>query len=472
MQSNSEPIPTAEVRAARSPWWLSWIPLIALGVAVYMVYSSLQEKGLLITVEAGEGHGIRDGASVQYRGIRVGTVEEVRLRPGLQGVDLMVRLDDDARELAQAGTEFWIVYPRVGLDGIQGIDTVVGARYLAVAPPRTSAGGAVQKTFQARTEPPVEDYLEEGGLEIVLDAPSKFGMEPGAPVTYRGFWIGRVVSVALASDATVVEVRLRIAREYRSLVRTNSVFWEESGIELDLSLTGGITLDVGTLRSLLVGAIAMATPSYPGETVEDGQRFALVAGPKKDWMDWRPALPIGLGALPEGLVPPQPVEGEVSWRSGRLLRSRNVQRAWLLPTAEGLLAPADFAHQVPVEDADDLTVQLGDWIVATVPERRGEGAVRILAAPEPIESPWPRERMRRLGDPEDCMVYAGKALPAQSIASYRLLASPRGWEVSEDVRFSREWHGAPVIARRDGALVGLLIVREGGAHIAPLPGND
>ena len=146
----SPSLPQAEVRTARSPFWFGWIPLIALGIATYMVYASLQEKGLLITVQAAEGHGIRDGASLRYRGIRVGTVEDVRLQSGLTGVELVVRLDDDARELAQSGTEFWIVYPRVGLDGIQGIETVVGARYLAVAPPRQGTKRTPQRRFEAR----------------------------------------------------------------------------------------------------------------------------------------------------------------------------------------------------------------------------------------------------------------------------------------------------------------------------------
>ena len=474
MTDTTQPLPNAAVRSARSPWWFGWIPLIALGIATYMVYSSLQEKGLLVTVQATEGHGIRDGARVRYRGIDVGTVEEVRLQSGLVGVELMVRLDEDARELAQEGTEFWIVYPRVGLDGIQGLETVVGARYLAVAPAKASVGGSPQRVFQARSEPPVEEFVEEGGLEIVLDAPSKFGMERGAPVTYRGFWIGRVVSVELASDATVVEVTIRIAPEYRSLVRNNSVFWEESGIELDLSLTGGVTLDVGTLRSLLVGAVAMATPSYPGEIVPDGHRFALAAGAEKDWMDWRPALPIGVGALPEGLTPPKPWRAQITWSSGRILKTRNVQRAWVLPVAGGLLAPDDFGDQIPSDSAENLEIRIGDLLVNQVPSRTGQGSVRLLAWEdgEAQEAAWPAARMRRLGLPEDCMVYAGEQLAAQSVAAYRLLSSARGWEVSEDMRFSRDWHGAPVIARSDGALIGLLVVQEGAAHIAPLPGQE
>ncbi|HPF13741.1 MAG: MCE family protein [Planctomycetes bacterium] len=467
--STQSEFPSAVVVTKRTSVWLGWMPLLALGITIYLVFASLQERGLRITVRAAEGQGIRQGASVRYRGIQVGTVEEVKLESDLRGVRLMVRLDDDARELASVGTQFWIVYPRVGLDGIQGIETVVGARYLAVSPAEDRTERVAEREFEARAEPPVEDTLAEGGLDIVLDAPSRFGLEPGAPITYRGFWIGRVVSVELASDATVVEVRGRVAREYRALVRQNSVFWEESGIEMDLSLTGGITLDVGTLRSLLMGAVAMATPTYPGELAESGQRFSLVAGPEKDWLQWRPALPIGAGSIPQGLTPPTPLSSSLTWRSGRIIRQRKERSAWLIATERGLLGPADY-FQVPAEaEESGVDLRVGNITVNAIPPVESQGEVAWVTWTQPLDSIWPSQRIRSLAGPEDCMVYAGPNLAPQSIAAYRMKQTPRGLEVSEDVRFSADWQGAPVVARSDGNLVGMLILVEGHAHIAAIP---
>ncbi len=408
MQTDSNPenpLPTAKVSKSHSSLWLGWLPLLALLIAVYMVYSSMAEKGLMITVRAQEGHGIRDGASVRYRGIKVGTVDKVRLEKAMGGVEILIRLDNDARNIAKDGSQFWIVYPRVGLDGIQGIETVIGARYLAVVPSEDNANAEILRDFTALDEPPVENSLAQGGLDILLEAPSKFGLVPGAPITYRGFWIGRVVSVELASDATVVEVRGRIAREYRSLVRDNSVFWEESGIEMDLSLTGGVTLDVGTLRSILMGAIAMATPTYPGELVPQGNRFPLVAGPEKDWLQWRPALPIGKGAMPAGLIPPQALAAKIVWRSGRIVRQRVTRHAWLLPIEQGLLGPNAFFDVPKAAKEDGLKFSLGDDTVEALPGVLSLGEIGIgewpMGQATAGVTPWPRDRMRALGEPED-----------------------------------------------------------------------
>ncbi|MBL4769617.1 MAG: MCE family protein [Planctomycetes bacterium] len=462
-------LPQAHVKPSHSPWWIAVLPVVALGISSLMVYSSLQESGLEIMVHAEEGHGLRVGASLRYRGIQVGTVEKVLLEADMDGVQMLVRLDDDARDLAREGSQFWIVYPRVGLDGIQGIETVIGARYLAVAPSSSAQRGVRQSDFTARTQAPVEDSLAEGGLDIVLDAPSRFGLQAGAPVTYRGFWIGRVVSVALASDATVVEVRCRISRDYKSLVRENSVFWEESGIEMDLSLSGGITLDVGTLQSMLMGAVAMATPTYPGKSVSSGRRFALVAGAEDEWLQWRPAVPIGRGALPLGLAPPVPLEGKLSWRKGNILRFATSHRAWLLPLEGGLVGPAEFFELPESYKEDSLVFLAADKQLNTLPPVRVVGELGICDWDDAEGRGWPKNRMRNLEQPEDCMVYAGPDLAPQSVAAYRMLRTPRGMEVSEDVRFSAEWHGAPVVARSDGHLIGVLLLVEGNAHIAPIP---
>jgi paraquat-inducible protein B len=459
-------LPKATVKAAHSPWWIALLPAVALGISGLMVFSSLRESGLVISVHADQGHGIREGASLRYRGIQVGTVEKVLLEQNLAGVELIVRLDEDARDLAQEGSQFWIVYPRVGLDGIQGIETVIGARYLAVAPSTSTEPGDRRADFMARTLPPVENSLAEGGLDIVLDAPSKFGLEAGAPITYRGFWIGRVVSVDLASDATVVEVRCRISRDYKSLVRENSVFWEEGGIEMDLSLAGGITLDVGTLRSLLMGAVAMATPTYPGQLVSNGRRFALVAGAEDEWLEWRPAVPIGRGALPLGLMPPVPTQAQLTWRAGRIISFESTRRAWLLPVEGGVIGPADFFVLPEDHKKDSLEFSAAGKQETVLPIVQTEGDLGLCKWDSGLEV-WPRDRMRNLEVPEDCMVYAGTDV--ESVAAYRMISTPRGMEVSKDVRFSEDWHGAPVVARSDGSLVGLLLLVEGHPRISPIP---
>ena len=84
---------------------LAWtLPLAAVLLAVYFVVDSWNRRGPTILVHVAEGHGIRAGDDLSYRGIAVGEVEAVELGPELEGVLLRVRLDRSAEALARAGS--------------------------------------------------------------------------------------------------------------------------------------------------------------------------------------------------------------------------------------------------------------------------------------------------------------------------------------------------------------------------------
>jgi paraquat-inducible protein B len=93
---------------------------------VFLVVQAAGGRGQLITVYAEEGHGVKAGDALRYRGIDVGVVERVELSSKLDRVELYLRLDPDAHSLARAGSRFWVVRPQLTLDSFQGLETVVG----------------------------------------------------------------------------------------------------------------------------------------------------------------------------------------------------------------------------------------------------------------------------------------------------------------------------------------------------------
>ena len=78
----SEQFPVGAVRSTanagrflQSRMW--WLTLMCLILAIWMAWSSLPEKGTEITIRFPEGHGLKAGDSVRYRGIDVGIVTDV-----------------------------------------------------------------------------------------------------------------------------------------------------------------------------------------------------------------------------------------------------------------------------------------------------------------------------------------------------------------------------------------------------------
>src|SRR5262249_22222211 len=142
-----------------------------------------------------------------------------------------VRLVGEAHQLAREGTQFWIERPRLSIAEVRGLDTLVAGRYLAVMP--GPADAAAQSEFQGGDSVVPAD-LPAGSVEIVLHAAQRWGIERGVQVTYRGLRVGQIISVGLASDGTSIEARAFIEPRYRSLVRQNSVFWSNSGLDVNM----------------------------------------------------------------------------------------------------------------------------------------------------------------------------------------------------------------------------------------------
>jgi len=459
--------PQARVERAPRRSWARLLPLLALALVAFLLLRSWREHGPRLTVRAAEGHGLAAGDALRYRGIDVGVVEAVTLEEALDGVRVRVRLARSAAELARAGSRFWIVRPTLGLEGARGLETVLGARYLAVVP--GPPGGPAQREFVALAEPPLAEVEEEGGLEIVLAAAERAGLARGAPVLYRGVPIGAVLSVGLAGDGTAVEARAHVRAAYAELVRVDSRFYRRGGAALDLGLTG-LALEIESLPSLLLGGIALATPTHPGPRASTGQRFDLAPEPEEEWTGWKPALALGGELLPAGAPVPLLARARLSWKGGGLFGRSQARSGWLFALAGGVVGPEDVLAAPEDARADSVRLELAGQGVALggAPEGRAHGlARRALELPELL--PWPRERTRVLEAPEDCLVWCEPGAAPVALAAAHLARAGELWSVAATLAFDERWHGAAVLARSDGALVGVLLVRDGQGRIAPLP---
>ena len=463
MSDTSTPI--SVVRSSRRPLWVWLIPLAALIFVGVLVAMYVLKGGTLITLRGAEGHGIKAGDVVRCRGIVVGQVQEVRLAESLASVEIDVRLDEQAEQIARAGSRFWIVRPTVGLSGIAGLETIAGARYIAVVP--ASVPGAPQHQFATLDEPPVLTDRNAGGLEILLIAEARGGLLPGAAMMYRQMPIGRVLSVNLASDATSIEVRAYIEPAYAALVRDNSRFWNSSGARMNLGVTG-LQVEVETLESLIVGGVALATPEPPGKPVNTGHRFRLHREAGADWMAWRPSLPVGADLLPQGTTPPALVRA-VMRRSTGLLRRTEVRAGWLLPVEGGLLGPA--ALLVAGDDAT-ATIELSGqaYGLRDAKVQRMDALALLPISMQSIEArPWPAARLRIMEEAEDLLLFTDSPARPTPLASPRVRPLGQGaWSIDPAISLPPDMQGAAAVSRVDGAVVGLVVMDQERARIVPV----
>jgi paraquat-inducible protein B len=425
------------------------------------------ETEVTVTVRFRDGHGVSVGDLVRYRGIAIGEVTQVELDRDLREVVLDLRLLGNAGSLAREGTLFWIARPSVSLTSVRGLDTIVGGRYVAAAPGPASANRQIE--FLGLDEPPALPASEDGGLELVVETEHRKGIDRGSPVRFRGMPVGEVLSLAMASDGLTIEARVWIAADYRTLVRENSEFWNDSGMDVHLGL-GGMDLDVGTLETIAAGGISFATPDPAGEAVHTGHRFVLQPEAPRDWQEWKPNLIVGSSLLPQDATFPAPLRAEFRSMKKLVGISRDVERrGFVLPLEDGrVVLPSSL---LPIRDEADLPLRVafaGKERTIESGEISIHGALAAFRDPENTdeEQRWPTGRMRRPKDTEDCLLIGGIGESPIALSRRRLTALDGRWLIDPAVPVVETSVGAAVVSRTDGAIVGVVDYVDGAASVA------
>ncbi len=458
------PIPGANARPGRRISWIWIVPAAAFLAAAVLAYNAIFSEAFPITLRFDHGHGIKVGDAVRHRGIQIGRITGVRLVSGGQAVEVEALLDPSARGMARDDSRFWIVRPRLGVRGVSGLDTVIGARYIAVRP----GSGSFTTHFVGADDPPYPAVVEPGSLTVALSAPEKGQLRPGAPVAYREMAIGVVSRVALARDAGSVTADVYISPDYVPLIRRRTRFWRASGARLQAGFTG-FDFQLDSLQGLIAGGVNISVPPDPGPSAPAGHRFRLYDRPDPGWVAWQPALNLP-GTEPDGHGPPlpRPVRIAVTQEKRLLGWEREIHlRGWALPVEDGLLGPSDLlvadgkARRTLFFPDEERAVD-----ASGAPESRGDGLAYLPCAHS--HPAWPPDRQRPAATPEDTVIVVDRRSPSRFLPADRYTENDGHWAVDPDPPFSDGWHGATVTADRDGAVIGFLLIDDETARVALL----
>ena len=477
-------VPTANVQPAKigisdilsgSYMWL--VALACLAVAIGVSWWSMPERGVEISIHFPDGHGLESEDAVRFRGIDVGTVEEVRLNPGLSSVDVSVNLHPFAEQLAREGTRFWIVRPELSLGGgISGLDTAVGHKYIGLIP--GDADGPWQSNFEGLSAAP-PDAMENAGIEIFLRGEKRYSVTAGSPLSYRGVVAGRILSVGLSQDGRFVDVRARVFDKFTKLVTSETKFWASSGLDISGSLTQGVNLELESLETLARGGVAMLTTENGGIPIKPGDDFVLHASAGKDWFKKAESVQVTDAKYRRGALPME----VVYIKDGFLGDSeKKISFVGVHVAAGGqskILVPSDALMLPPKSIEGSLTVGLaGADEESRIPPVVSETAltmVELAIGGTVSSSPLTKGDFRAPWETENCLaIRANQANGDASQLTYIHYPIEQS-EISEDWRLKgfsgarNVWHGAPVLSERDGRLIGVLLVEPSSARIEMLP---
>lgn len=249
------PSPIIKTTYGLSPLWI--LPILALGLAAWLVFQSINEAGQRIQILFSDAQGLEAGRTIiRYQGLEVGKVRNITLADDLDGIYVDANIYPEATQLLTSGTEFWLVKPRASITGISGLETLVSGNYIALQPGK----GEPRLTFTARDEPPT-DMAEKAGTTVKLRAPTLGSLNVGSPLYYRKIQVGEVYSYRLDSDAQGVTLSALIEPQFAHLLKEQTRFWSVSGLKTRIDASG-VELELDSVASLIAGGIAFDSPNH------------------------------------------------------------------------------------------------------------------------------------------------------------------------------------------------------------------
>ncbi len=273
-ETETPPAATPQFKAAQR-WNVVWVvPILALLIGGWLVYRNIASKGPLIQITFETADGIVSGKTeVRCRSVRVGYVTDVALSKDLKSVTVEIRMDPEATDLLQKGTNFWVVRPRVSATDISGLGTLLTGAYIELDPGRRSDEKV--REFLGKERPPATS-MSVPGRRLKLSAEEAGSLVQGSPIYYRGFEVGQIEGRELAKDGSKLEYDAFIRQDWGWLVTENTRFWNTSGIDVTAG-ADGFKLRTPSFQAMVSGGVEFGVPDgiAAGQQVEDGRTFVL-----------------------------------------------------------------------------------------------------------------------------------------------------------------------------------------------------
>lgn len=268
-------LPEPEQRQ-RHRWSFSLIWLVPIAAAVaglVLVVRTYLEAGPTVSISFETAEGLEAGKTeVRYKNVVVGKVRRITLSRDHSHVAAVVDLNKDASRVAVEDSRFWVERPRVGINGVSGIETLVSGAYIGVD---IGESGEPRAEFTGLEKPPPVTHDMKGKL-FMLHSPDAGSLAIGSPVYYHRIPVGRVVESDLDPDGRSVTVQIFVEAPDDRLVTENTRFWNASGVDLSLN-AGGLKLNTQSLATVIAGGVAFLPfrEEDPGGAAADKADFHL-----------------------------------------------------------------------------------------------------------------------------------------------------------------------------------------------------
>lgn len=268
--------------------WALWLfPIIAVLISGWLFFDYFKKKGPVITIYFDDASGLQaEKTRVKFRGVTIGYVKAVTISEDTKDVIATINLQKEAELFAVEGSKFWLVKPKVSLQGVSGLETLVEGTYIAAQPGQPNA--ELKNDFFGSLNSESTDSLENT-TAYFLETANAESVNAGDAVTFRGLNVGSITKVTLSKNSRVVLIQFNMQNKYVKLIRDHTAFWRKIGIQAKLGLFGS-EVKINSVDSIMRGGVELFNPEPPGAQAKAGARYNLSAAPPKGYEKWNPSL--------------------------------------------------------------------------------------------------------------------------------------------------------------------------------------
>jgi paraquat-inducible protein B len=263
--------PVIRQKSTISRIWI--LPLVALLIGVGMVYNDWRNRGVLVQVQFDTAEGLEARKTVvKNRNVDIGIVQKISFSEDKSKILVDIEVQKSMASFLVEDSEFWVVRPRIGAEGISGFGTLLSGAYIEIEPGKSNIERA---KFVGLERPPVTS-LNADGIHLKLLSKGSKSLNVGNPILHRGFKVGAVESKSYDDIEQVAHYDIFIQAPFHNLVTQNTSFWNVSGLSISTS-TQGIDVNVASFDTLVSGGVEfdLLDGAPPGAGVPQNHEFTL-----------------------------------------------------------------------------------------------------------------------------------------------------------------------------------------------------
>lgn len=264
--------PQAQI-GQKSGFSLIWIiPITAALIAGWLVFKYYSERGTIISITFDQASGIEAKKTpIRYKDVQIGKVKKLSLTEDLKRVKVIAEIYPEMAGNLGSNTHFWVEKPRVSFQGISGLDTLLTGVHIGIDP---GSKGEPLENYIGLDNPPLIT-TDKQGTRLALSTDSLGSLDVGSPIYFNKINVGEVTSYRLNPLDDSINVFIYVHKPYDEKIKTNTLFWNASGVELSVT-SAGVTARLESLTSLLIGGIAFETPkNLYGQELDGESAFKL-----------------------------------------------------------------------------------------------------------------------------------------------------------------------------------------------------